>query len=193
MQKYKIKMIKRIFDVIITLFIIIILSPIYFLIIFILYATDTSIFFYSKRIGQNSEIYTMPKFKTMKDNSPDLATDVIKNPAIYYTKFGKILRRFSLDELPQFFTILTGKMSIVGPRPALFNQYSLIEKRERLGINSLKPGITGLAQISGRDNLTEDQKISYDKAYLENNNILIDIKIIIKTPFKVIKGTDVRT
>tara|TARA_B100000886_G_scaffold334099_1_gene289127 strand:- start:626 stop:1186 length:561 start_codon:yes stop_codon:yes gene_type:complete len=186
-------MIKRIFDVIFTLCIILILSPIYFLIIFILYITDTSVFFYSKRIGQNGEIYTMPKFKTMKDNSPDLATDVIKNPAIYYTKFGKFLRRFSLDELPQFFTILTGKMSIVGPRPALFNQYSLIEKRKRLGIYSLKPGITGLAQISGRDNLTEDQKISYDKAYLENNNILTDIKIVIKTPLKVIKGADVRT
>ena len=186
-------MIKRTIDIFFSLLFLIISSPIFFIIIIIIYFSDTSVFFYSKRIGKNSKIFLMPKFKTMKDDSPNLATDVLKNPEKYYTKFGSFLRRFSLDEIPQFFCILSGEMSIVGPRPALFNQYTLIEKRKELGIDSLKPGITGLAQISGRDKLSTDQKVYYDNEYLKNNNILIDIQIIIKTPFKVIRGTDVKS
>ena len=109
----------------------------------------------------------------------------------YVTKIGKILRKFSLDEVPQIFTVMFGIMSIVGPRPALYNQNKLIDERAKLGIDKLKPGITGLAQINGRDNISVDEKISYDFEYLKKNNLFFDLKIIFKTIVDVFKGKDV--
>tara|TARA_B100000787_G_C16022506_1_gene219092 strand:+ start:69 stop:515 length:447 start_codon:yes stop_codon:yes gene_type:complete len=140
----------------------------------------------SKRSGQFSKIFLMPKFVTMKENTPQVATHLLKNPSKYVTNFGKFLRKTSLDELPQLYSVLNGQMSIVGPRPALFNQDYLIKKRNFFKIDKLKPGITGYAQINGRDNISINEKIKLDYFYLKNNSIKLDLKIILSTINKII-------
>jgi O-antigen biosynthesis protein WbqP len=133
----------------------------------------------------------MLKFKTMRDNTPDVATHLLKNPGDYVTKSGKFLRRTSLDELPQLFSIFLGQMSFVGPRPALFNQEDLIQLRSAKKIHKILPGLTGYAQINGRDNLSIEQKVFYDEYYLNNSSFLLDIKIITITFLKLFKNKDV--
>ena len=140
---------------------------------------------FSKRIGVDKKIFFMPKFRTMKKNSPQLATDLIDEKE-HLTRFGSFLRKYSIDEIPQIFSILNGDMTFVGPRPALFNQFDLIEMREVKGINKTKPGITGYAQTHGRDEVSIERKIQLDEFYIKNKSIYLDIKIIFITLINII-------
>ena len=147
---------------------------------------------WSRRYGLGNQLFYMPKFRTMLVNAPQLATDVIQDPGKWITPVGMLLRKTSLDELPQLWTVLTGKMSLVGPRPALFNQYELIARRESLGITALRPGITGLAQVNGRDEIGDDDKVHFDRLYLERQSLFLDVRILFVTVFKVLRKEGVR-
>lgn len=134
----------------------------------------------------------MYKFRTMKITAPVIDTNQFQNPDKYITKFGKNLRKYSIDEVPQIINIIQGDMSLVGPRPALDTQRDLIEKRDEYGINIIRPGLTGLAQINGRDNLSIDKKVEYDNFYKNNQSTILDIKILIKTILVVFKSRDIK-
>lgn len=182
----------RLLDLFSSIFLLVILSPIlivFSILIICLYRMKP--IHLSKRSGKNSKIFLMPKFITMKKNTPQLATHLLKNPDKYVTKLGKLLRKTSLDELPQLFSVLIGDMSLVGPRPALFNQYDLIKKRQFLKIDKLKPGITGYAQINGRDNISNKEKIKFDYYYLKNKSTKLDLKIISLTVYKIINFNNI--
>ncbi len=142
-------------------------------------------FHFSKRVGMNNKLFNMPKFRTMRQDTPQVATDLL-NEKKYITQSGKFLRKYSIDELPQFLSVIKGDMSIIGPRPALFNQSELIKKRNLKGIDKLKPGITGWAQINGRDKISVDEKVKLDQYYLMNKSIILDLKIIFLTIFNVV-------
>lgn len=144
------------------------------------------VIYWSKRVGKKNKIFYMPKFRTMKINSPQIATHQFQNPKIYLTKVGTILRKYSLDEIPQIWSVMIGDMSIVGPRPALYNQNDLIEMRKEKNIQDLLPGITGWAQVNGRDEISLRKKTNLDYYYLKNQTIGLDLKIIFITIFKVI-------
>lgn len=184
-------MIKKIFDFTISLILLVLLFPIIIIIMFLLYNSGNKIFHLSKRIGKNKKIFKMPKFQTMRENTPQLATHLLLNPDKYYTDLGRILRKYSLDEIPQLFSVIKGDMSLVGPRPALFNQKDLIKLRDLEDVNEILPGITGLAQINGRDNLTIEQKVKYDVLYFKNHNFYLDLKILFKTLLNVILKKDI--
>jgi O-antigen biosynthesis protein WbqP len=143
------------------------------------------ILYWSDRIGKNNAIFKMPKFRTMRVDTPAVATHLLGDPDRWLTPVGRFLRISSLDELPQLYNIITGEMSIVGPRPALFNQYDLIELRTQKGIHSLTPGLTGWAQINGRDELSIPLKVEFDEWYLRNCSFSLDLKIIVWTFIKV--------
>lgn len=145
------------------------------------------VLYWSDRVGRNNTIFKMPKFRTMKINTPAVATHLLKNPDQYLTPVGKFLRKSSLDELPQLFSILKGDMSFVGPRPALFNQYDLVEFRTQKGVHVLSPGLTGWAQINGRDEIPIPVKVEYDKYYMMNQSFFFDLKIILLTVLKVVR------
>ncbi len=145
----------------------------------------------SKRIGKNKKVFKMFKFRTMKLDTPIINSNNLKDPNLYITKFGKKLRKYSIDELPQIINILLGDMSFVGPRPSLDNQLDLIEKRDLYNIHILKPGLTGLAQINGRDNLSLDKKVEYDNFYLLNQSLLLDVKILFKTIILVFNSKNI--
>lgn len=133
----------------------------------------------------------MFKFRTMRLDTPIINSNDLKDPNLYITKFGKKLRKYSIDELPQIINILLGDMSFVGPRPSLENQLDLIKKRDLHSIHTLTPGLTGLAQINGRDNLTLDKKVEYDNFYLLNKSLLLDVKILFKTIILVFNSKDI--
>ena len=133
----------------------------------------------------------MPKFRTMMIETPELATHLLEQPEKWITPIGAFLRRTSLDELPQLWSILIGKMSFVGPRPALFNQWDLIEERTQHGVQKLKPGLTGWAQVNGRDEISLEQKVLLDKEYLELQSMLFDLKIILKTTKRITSSKNV--
>jgi O-antigen biosynthesis protein WbqP len=145
------------------------------------------ILFWSKRIGENNKIFFMPKFRTMKENTPDVATHLLKDPERFLTLIGPFLRRSSLDEIPQLYSVLLGAMSLVGPRPALFNQDDLISLRSKRGIHKIKPGITGWAQINGRDEITIPEKVSLEEEYLDKMSWKMDMHILWLTFVKVLK------
>ncbi|MCD8089902.1 MAG: sugar transferase [Clostridiales bacterium] len=150
--------------------------------------TKGPVIFKQDRVGKNKKIFKILKFRTMYSDAPmNIPTHLLGNPEAFITKTGKILRRTSLDELPQLFNIIKGDMSIVGPRPALYNQYDLIEERDKYGANNIKPGLTGYAQINGRDELPIDVKAAYDGEYVKKIGFLTDIKIMAKTFISVIK------
>ena len=134
----------------------------------------------------------MYKFRTMEIATPVINSNDLKEADKYITKVGKSLRKYSIDEIPQIINIILGDMSLVGPRPGLESQYDLIEKRDLYGINDIKPGLTGLAQINGRDNLNMDKKVEYDKSYKDNQTILLDFKILLKTILVVLKSKDIK-
>lgn len=161
--------------------------PFLILIVLIKIYSSGPVFHFSKRVGLNSKVFLMPKLRTMKESTPQVETNKLTNSELYITNLGKFLRKYSIDELPQLFLVFIGTMTIVGPRPALFNQHELIQKRKNLGIDKIKPGITGLAQINGRDLMELDIKIFYDYKYLKKKNFFFDIKIILKTILIVIK------
>ncbi len=150
-----------------------------------------SIIFVSTRVGINNTKFKMYKFRTMYENTEIVETAKLQNNYSKITSFGKILRKYSMDELPQFFCVIIGTMSIVGPRPALIDQTDLINKRIEFGIDRLKPGITGYAQINGRDLISDDKKLEYEKEYLIKKNFFFDLMIILKTIKVVITKKDV--
>lgn len=147
--------------------------------------------YWSQRIGRNNATFKMPKFRSMRMDTPEVASHLLEDHRIFLTPIGRFLRRTSLDELPQLFSIIRGDMAFVGPRPALFNQYDLIELRSKSGVHELMPGITGLAQIKGRDELSIPEKVDLDIEYLNQRSIWLDFKIVLLTFFKVISNEGV--
>jgi len=147
--------------------------------------------FWSRRIGINSEEFFMPKFRTMRQNTPQVATHLLQDPNKYITYMGRLLRKTSFDELPQLYSIIYGKMSFVGPRPALFNQYDLIELRKKYKLDTILPGLTGWAQVNGRDEISIDDKITLERDYLTRKSTMLDFYIIWLTFKKVFKREDV--
>lgn len=137
--------------------------------------------YWSDRVGQYNRIFRMPKFRSMRTDTPAVATHLLEKPEAWLTPIGSFIRRTSLDELPQLWCILKGEMSIVGPRPALFNQHDLIELRTSQGVHTLVPGLTGWAQINGRDALSISDKVSFDATYLRTRSFVLDIRIIWRT------------
>lgn len=181
---------KRFYDILGSLIGLLILSPIYLFIV-LLIKVDSSgpILFKQKRIGRHKKHFYILKFRTMKIDTPkDIPTHMLTNPEKYITKMGKFLRKTSLDELPQIINILKGDMSIIGPRPALWNQFDLIEERDKYGVHDLYPGITGYAQIKGRDRLSISEKAALDGEYVKKISFWLDIKIFFKTVIKVFKS-----
>jgi len=186
--------IKRFIDLVLSLIGIIVLSPL-FLIIAILIKLDSKgpVIFKQKRVGKDGKYFNILKFRTMRTDCPkDVPTHLLSNPDMYITKMGKFLRKSSLDELPQLFNILKGDMSIIGPRPALYNQYNLIEERERYKANSIRPGLTGWAQINGRDEIPIKLKAQLDGEYVEKLSFLFDVKCFALTVFKVLKSEGIK-
>jgi len=154
--------------------------------VFLFFSVKGGIYYWSDRIGKDNRIFRMPKFRTMRADTPELSTNLFNNPTSYLIPCGYFLRRTSLDELPQLWSILKGDMSFVGPRPALYNEKELIELRARAGVNKILPGLTGWAQINGRDLITPQQKFELDYIYLERRSLFFDIKILFITLIKVI-------
>jgi O-antigen biosynthesis protein WbqP len=146
-----------------------------------------TVLYWSARVGRNNQIFKMPKFRSMQADTPAVATHLLANPDIYLTPIGSFLRKSSLDELPQLWSILKGDMSFVGPRPALFNQQDLIELRTQAGVHTLMPGLTGWAQINGRDELPIPQKVALDVEYMHRRSMAFDFYIIFMTAMKVIR------
>lgn len=147
--------------------------------------------YWSDRVGQNNRIFKMPKFRSMRLDTPAVATHLLSDPSRYLTPVGPFLRKTSLDELPQLWSILKGDMSLVGPRPALFNQHDLIELRTQAGVHRLVPGLTGWAQIHGRDELPIPEKVRLDAEYLEKQSFWLDLKIIVLTVWRVLRSDGV--
>lgn len=181
--------VKRFLDFLISIIGIVILSPVFFVIILLIKLDSRGpVLFKQRRIGINKKEFNILKFRTMRIDTPkDMPTHLLNNPEAYITKIGGVLRKTSLDELPQIINIIKGEMSIVGPRPALWNQFDLIEERDRYNANDILPGLTGWAQINGRDELPIDVKAEYDGEYVENMSLLFDIKCFFLTIFKVLK------
>jgi O-antigen biosynthesis protein WbqP len=189
-----VKYIKRIIDFVLSLMAIILLLWLFILLmLFIKLSSKGPVFFRQKRIGKNKSEFYILKFRTMRIDTPsDMPTHLLGNPEKYITVIGKILRKTSLDELPQLFNIVKGEMSIVGPRPALWNQYDLIEERDKYGVNNIRPGLTGWAQINGRDQISIKVKSELDGEYIKRVSFLFDIKCIMRTVGCVIKHDGVK-
>ena len=188
-QKYA----KRLIDLLLSACAIVVLSPVYLLICLAIVADDPGpVFFRQKRVGIHKTHFQILKFRTMKVSTPkDVPTHLLENPEQYITRVGKFLRRTSLDELPQIFQIFTGKMAIIGPRPALWNQFDLIAERDKYGANDVRPGLTGWAQINGRDELPIDVKARFDGEYVQNLSFAFDCKCFFGTIRSVLKSEGV--
>lgn len=184
--------IKRLFDFICSLTATLLLAvPMLLTALAVKLTSPGPILYWSDRVGRNNAIFKMPKFRTMRTDTPAVATHLLGDPDRWLTPIGKFLRKSSLDELPQLFSILNGDMSIVGPRPALYNQEDLIALRTEKGVHLLVPGLTGWAQINGRDELPIPVKVEFDEYYLKNRSFLFDMKIIVLTALKVVKSEGV--
>lgn len=169
-------------DRILAFFMLIALSPVFILVVlFILLDDGSPIFFTQKRVGVNYSFFKIYKFRTMKKNTPDVATNLLENPNQYVLKVGRVLRKLSLDELPNLINIIKGEMVFVGPRPALYNQDDLMQLRITAGVDHLKPGLTGWAQINGRDEISLEEKVNLEKEYLDKKSITFDVKIFFMT------------
>jgi len=183
---------KRFFDLILSSALILLLSALILLIsVIIKFTSSGNIIYWSERIGRYEKPFLMPKFRTMKRDTPAVATHLLGDIEQHLTLPGKFLRKTSLDELPQLYSIFKGDMSFVGPRPALYNQDDLILLRRKKNVHLLIPGLTGLAQINGRDNLPIIRKVELDAEYLENKSFLLDLKIIFLTIFKTLMVQDI--
>jgi O-antigen biosynthesis protein WbqP len=179
-------MIKRLFDIIASSTLLLIFAlPMMLIAIVIKITSRGPAVHWSKRVGINNSIFLMPKFRSMYLDTPQVATHLLENSNKFVTPVGKFIRKTSLDELPQLFSVLKGDMSLVGPRPALFNQNDLVDLRTKCGVEKLRPGVTGWAQINGRDDLPIPIKVNFDREYLERNNLILDLKILFLTLFKV--------
>lgn len=183
------KVFKRIIDLLLSFIgIVILLIPMLVIILIIKITDPGPAFFTQKRVGLNKKYFKLLKFRTMKMNTPhDTPTHLLENPDQYITSIGKILRKTSLDELPQLFNIFIGQMSIIGPRPALWNQDDLIKERDKYHANDIRPGLTGWAQVNGRDELEIPVKAKFDGEYVKKVSFLFDIKIFFMTFIKVLK------
>jgi O-antigen biosynthesis protein WbqP len=183
---------KRLFDVSLSFLLLGIFSlPIFLVALMVKFTSRGPVLYWSDRVGRNNSIFKMPKFRTMRIDTPPVATHLLTNPDAYLTSIGSFLRKFSFDELPQLWSILKGHMSFIGPRPALFNQDDLIELRTTKGIHKLVPGITGWAQVNGRDDIPIPLKVKYDEYYMKNKSFLMDLKILYMTLLKVVKAEGV--
>lgn len=184
---------KRLFDFLISLIAIILLSPIILIVALAIKVTSPGpILFKQRRMGKDNIEFEIYKFRTMRIDTPNVPTHLLENPEQWITPIGKFLRKTSLDELPQLFNILKGEMSIVGPRPALYNQLDLKDMRTKVGVHKLIPGLTGWAQINGRDEIPLSLKVNLDKEYLDRKSFLFDIKIIFMTVLSVLKSDGVQ-
>ena len=178
---------KRLFDFILSLTAFILLAILMLIVgLMVRLTSQGPILYWSDRVGRNNTLFKMPKFRTMLVDTPAVATHQLSNPDQFLTPIGKFLRKSSLDELPQLLSILKGDMSFVGPRPALFNQHDLVELRTKKGVHLLTPGLTGWAQINGRDELPIPVKVEFDGYYLMHRSFLFDLKIILLTALKVL-------
>ena len=182
------------FNIILSIIIFFFFIPIMILVFIIIKFSsfNESAIFISKRFGQNNKLFKMYKFRTMKTGSPQIDTNNLNNSQKYITRIGKFLRKYSLDELPQIICILRRDMNLVGPRPALFTQKDLILMRTNLQINKIKPGITGYAQINGRDQMSLQEKVKLEKFYMDNKSITLDIKILFNTIFYIFKTSSIK-
>lgn len=183
---------KRLLDIICSLLAIIVFSPLYLILAILVKCTSKGpIFFKQKRIGKNKKTFNILKFRTMRIDTPkDVATHLLDDPDKYLTKVGRFLRKTSLDEIPQAFNIFAGQMSVVGPRPALWNQDDLVAERDKYHANEIVPGLSGWAQCNGRDTLPIPDKAKLDGEYVKRFNIWFDIGIIFKTVFQAFRGKD---
>ena len=184
---------KRFSDILFSLILFSILSPLLLIIILVIKVDSKGpALFSQRRIGRNNKEFVLYKFRTMRTEAPNVATHLLKDPQSYITSFGNFLRKSSLDELPQLLNIIKGDMTFIGPRPALYNQYDLIKLRTRCGVHTLRPGVSGWAQVNGRDCLEISQKVDYDYYYLKHHSLAFDIKILFFTVLKVLRAEGVR-
>ena len=178
---------KRLFDIALaSLAFFLLLLPLLLITLLVRLTSPGPVLYWSERVGRNHQIFLMPKFRSMQINTPAVATHLLINPSQYLTPIGSLLRKSSLDEVPQLWSILCGDMSFVGPRPALFNQHDLIALRSAHGVHVLVPGLTGWAQINGRDEIPIPQKVALDAWYLAHRGIWLDLKILVLTLLKVV-------
>ncbi|MGH2083160.1 sugar transferase [Aerococcus urinaeequi] len=187
------KYLKRPLDFLISLIALVILSPIFLIIaLWIKLNSKGPVFFRQKRIGKNKELFEIYKFRSMRTDTPsDMPTHLLNDPKAFITSSGEFLRKTSLDELPQLINIVKGEMAIIGPRPALWNQYDLIEERDKYGANDVRPGLSGWAQINGRDELEIPVKAKLDGDYVKKMSFVFDIKCFVGTIFSVLKSDGV--
>jgi O-antigen biosynthesis protein WbqP len=179
---------KRFFDIFLASFLLLVLAGVLALVAMVVKITSQGkALYWSKRIGKDNTVFLMPKFRTMRTDTPVVATHLLAKPDAYLTPVGKFLRTTSLDELPQLYSIFVGHMSFVGPRPALFNQDDLIELRTLAGVHALTPGLTGWAQVNGRDELPIPDKVELDKVYLQKQSWFFDLQILLLTFVKVMR------
>jgi O-antigen biosynthesis protein WbqP len=184
--------VKRLFDLAAVLFAVVLLAlPILIVTLAVRLTSTGPALYWSDRVGRHNRIFKMPKFRSMRIDTPAVATHLLQNPDHWLTPIGSFLRKSSLDELPQLWSILKGDMSFVGPRPALFNQDDLIALRTERGVHELVPGLTGWAQVNGRDELPIPQKVDLDAEYMERRSLLFDLKILWMTALKVRAGAGV--
>ena len=180
---------KRFSDILFGLLILIILSPLLLIITLVIkFDSKGPTLFSQRRIGKNNREFVLYKFRSMRTDTPNVATHLMKDSQNYITSCGSFLRKSSLDELPQLLNIIKGDMTFIGPRPALFNQYDLTKLRTKRGVHTLRPGISGWAQVNGRDSLAISKKVELDAYYLKNHNLALDLKILFLTVLKVVKG-----
>lgn len=178
---------KRVFDLAVAILVAVLLAlPILIVAIAVRLTSPGPAFYWSDRVGRHNCIFKMPKFRSMRIDTPAVATHLLQNPDLWLTPIGSFLRKSSLDELPQLWSILKGDMSFVGPRPALFNQEDLIALRTEKGVHELVPGLTGWAQVNGRDELPIPQKVELDAEYLQRRSLLFDLKVLWMTALKVL-------
>ena len=171
-----------------SLLLLIIFSPVLILTALFIYFEDGSpILFKQQRVGLNKKLFWIYKFRSMKNNAPNVSKQSLQDPSSYYLKCGSFIRDFSIDELPNLINILNGEMNFIGPRPALYNEYEFVAMREQVGVNKLKPGITGWAQVNGREYLTNEMKCQFDKEYLDRKTFILNFKILMLTFWAVAK------
>ena len=183
---------KRLFDLFLALVALCIFAiPLLVVAVMVKLTSRGPVLYWSDRVGRHNRIFRMPKFRSMRVGTPAVATHLLNNPAAHLTPIGSFLRRSSLDELPQVWSILVGDMSFVGPRPALFNQDDLVALRTESGVHELQPGLTGWAQVNGRDELPIPQKVALDVEYLQRHSFWFDLRIIWLTALKVVKSDGV--
>lgn len=183
---------KRLFDVFLAAGLaVVLLLPLLLLALMVKLTSTGPVLYWSDRVGRKNVIFKMPKFRSMRNGTPAVATHMLRNPESFLTPIGGFLRKTSLDELPQLWSILVGDMSFVGPRPALFNQHDLIELRKQYGVDALAPGLTGWAQINGRDELLIPAKVALDREYLHRRSLAFDLLILWRTATKVLKADGV--